>query len=135
MARRRNREQTVFFPWERRKLRFPFLRSRPLIAGFAMAALLLGLGLRERSRRGIRSTRATLALVSEAIDAYRADHEWQCPPSLGALQDQGYLSVPASDAWGRPLVLTCPGRRHPETYDLMSLGPSGDMRTLDRVEQ
>ncbi|MBI4954357.1 MAG: type II secretion system protein GspG [Myxococcales bacterium] len=135
MARRRTREQTVFFPWERRRaLRFPLLRSRPLIAGLCMAVVLLVLGLRERRHRGIRSTRATLELVGAALDAYRADHEWKCPPSLGILEDEGYLHTAPVDAWGRPLLLSCPGRRHPESYDLISLGPSGDMRTLDRVE-
>jgi len=135
MARRR-REQTVFFPWERRGgiFRFPWMRSRALFAGLAMIALLLLFGMRERTKTGVRSTRATMLVVREAIDAYRADHEGRCPASLAALSEESYLKVKPIDAWGRPLVLTCPGRRNPKSYDLVSHGASGDMRGLDRIE-
>ena len=133
---RRKREQTIFFPWERRGglWRLPFMRSRPLMAGLAMVVLLLSLGVRQRTRIGVRSTRATLLVVRDGLDAYRADNDWRCPPSLDALEQQGYIGVEPIDAWGRPLVLTCPGRRHPRSYDLVSYGPSGDMRGLDRIE-
>ncbi|MBW2459974.1 MAG: type II secretion system protein GspG [Deltaproteobacteria bacterium] len=135
MARRR-REQTVFFPWERRGklLRFPWMRSKALFAGLAMALLLVLFGMRERSNIGIRSTRATILVVREGIDAYRADHDTRCPASLALLNQEGYLAVDPVDAWGRPLQLTCPGRRNPKGYDLLSFGPSGDMRGIGRVE-
>ena len=135
MARRR-REQTIFFPWERRGslLRLPWTRTRPMFAGLAMIVLLLLLGARERNKIGVRSTRATILVVRDGLDGYRADNEWSCPPSLSALKDAGYIRVEPVDAWGRPLQLTCPGRRNPESYDLVSFGPSGDMRGLDRVE-
>ena len=133
---RRKREQTIFFPWERRGgwLKVPWLRSRALLAGVVMAVLLLLFGLRERDRIGERSTRARILVVREAIDAFRADHEGGCPQALTALKDQGYLEVDPTDAWGRPLILTCPGRRNPGSYDLVSYGATGDMRGLDRVE-
>lgn len=99
-----------------------------------MAVLLLILGIRQRTRIGVRSTRATLLVVREGLNAYRADNDWRCPPSLDALKQQGYIGVDPVDAWGRPLVLTCPGRRHPQGYDLVSYGPTGDMRGLDRIE-
>lgn len=38
------------------------------------------------------------------------------------------------DAWGRPFLLTCPGRRNPASYDLISLGPEGDTRGFARIE-
>jgi len=135
MARRR-REQPIFFPWERRGglLRFPWMRSRPLLAGLAMVIVLLLFGIRERDRIGVRSTRATLLVVRTGLDAYRADHDRRCPSSLHALKDEGYIDIEPVDAWARPLVLTCPGRRNPESYDLVSYGASGDMRGLDRVE-
>ncbi len=133
---RRRKERTIFFPWERRGelLRMPWMRSRPLLAGVAMMVLLLIFGARERTRTGKRATRATLLVVRDAVDAYRADHNSKCPPSLKALQDERYLKVKPYDAWGRALQLTCPGRRNPESYDLVSFGPSGDMRGLDRVQ-
>ena len=133
---RRKREQTIYFPWERRGgwWQLPWTRTRPALAGLSMVALLLFFGARQRQRTGRRSTRATLLVVHQALDAYRADHEQRCPSSLEQLRSEGYLSVAAVDAWGRPLQLTCPGRRNPSTYDLVSFGPSGDMRGLDRVE-
>ena len=126
----------MFFPWERRTslLRGRVLRSRPLLAAMAMAAVLLLLGMRVRSQTGERSTRATVMAVRAGVDAWRADHEGRCPPALGVLKDQGYIAREPVDAWGRPLVLTCPGRRNPEGYDLMSYGESGDMRGLERIE-
>jgi general secretion pathway protein G len=135
MARRRS-ERTIFFPWERRGriFRIPLLRSRAFGAGLGMALLLLLFGLRERPRIGVRSTRATLLVVREGLDAYRADNEGRCPPSLGTLREGGYIAIDPVDAWGRPLSLTCPGRRNPETYDLVSYGPSGDARGLDRIQ-
>jgi general secretion pathway protein G len=137
MARRRPGEQTIFFPWERGG---GFLRgrgaarARPFLAALAMAALVLVLGMRERRAAGIRSTRATLSVVHTGIDAYRADHEGNCPASLDVLTTEGYLSTPPIDAWKRPLRLTCPGRRDPKGYDLVSDGPDGVVGGLDRVE-
>ncbi len=137
MARRRQREQTIWFPWERGGgllRRTGLSRARPFAASLAMALFVLLLGARERRRTGIRATRATLSVVHSAVDAYRADHERRCPPSLAALKTEGYLPTEASDAWGRPLRLTCPGRKDPDGYDLMSDGPDGEMGGLDRVE-
>jgi general secretion pathway protein G len=133
---RRKRERTIYFPWERRGglLRFPWLRSRALLAGLCMIVLLIVLATRERRNIGERTTRATLAVVHNAVAAYRADHDGRCPQSLVELKRGGYLQQSAVDAWGRPLQLTCPGRRNPEAYDLVSFGPTGDMRGLDRIE-
>jgi general secretion pathway protein G len=133
---RRKREQTIFFPWERRGgvLRFPWTRSRPVLAGLVMVVTLVVLGMRARRHIGVRSTRAIIMAVREGLDGYRADNDWQCPSSLWALKDAGYIRLDPVDAWGRPLQLTCPGRKNPDSYDLVSFGPSGDMRSLDRVE-
>lgn len=137
MARRRPRDQTIFFPWERGGSIFRrsgLARARPFAAALGMMLLLLLLGARERRKTGIRATRATLGVVHAAVAAYRADHERRCPPSLAALKLDGYLGVDPVDAWGRPLHLTCPGRKDPDGYDLMSDGPDGEMGGLDRVE-
>jgi general secretion pathway protein G len=137
MARRRPREQTIFFPWERGGglfRRSGLSRARPFAAALAMMLLLLLLGARERRKTGIRQTRATLSVVHTAVAAYRAEHERRCPPSLGQLRREGYLAIDPVDAWGHPLHLTCPGRKEPDGYDLMSDGPDGEMGGLDRVE-
>ncbi len=83
---------------------------------------------------GIRSTRATIGLVASAVDAYRADHERRCPPTLEGLKAESYLAVDPIDAWGRQIRLVCPGRRDPQGYELMSDGPDREMGGLDRVE-
>ncbi|WP_437734166.1 type II secretion system protein GspG [Sorangium sp. So ce1335] len=137
MGRRRQRESTIFFPWERGGglfRRTGMARAKPFAAGLAMVVLLLLLGARERRLVGIRSTRATLSVVHGAITLYRADHERRCPGSLEELKREGYLAIDPVDAWGRPLRLTCPGRKDPEGYDLMSDGPDGEIGGLDRVE-
>jgi general secretion pathway protein G len=137
MARRRQREQTIWFPWERGGgilRRSGLARARPFAAALAMGLFVLLLGARERRKTGVRATRATLSQVHSAVDVYRADHERKCPVSLASLKTEGYLPGDAVDAWGRPLRLTCPGRKDPEGYDLMSDGPDGEMGALSRVE-
>jgi general secretion pathway protein G len=137
MARRRQREQTILFPWERGGgllRRSGIARARPFVAALGMALLLLLLGARERRQAGVRATRVTLDLVHASLDAYRADHERRCPADLADLRRDGYLAVAPVDAWGRPLRLVCPGRKDPEGYDLLSDGPDGDIGGLDRVE-
>ncbi len=136
-TRRRQREQTIWLPWERSG---SLIRGRgigratPILAGISMMLLLLILGVRERRRVGIRSTRATLSVVHEAVTTYRADHERKCPDSLEKLKEEGYLAIDALDAWGRPFRLICPGRRDAQGYDLMSDGPDGEIGGLDRIE-
>lgn len=137
MARRRQREQTIFFPWERRGgffRRSGLSRAQPFAAALVMMLFLMVLGARERRKTGIRQTRATLGVVHGAVAAYRADHERRCPASLVDLKRERYLAIDPVDAWGHPLRLTCPGRKDPEAYDLMSDGPDGEMGGLDRVE-
>jgi general secretion pathway protein G len=135
MARKRPGDRAIFFPWERRRSLFSGVgRAKPLAAALGMAALLLLFGVRERTASGVRSTRARIGVITKGVDAWRADHERACPPSLAALEEQGYLSAPPIDAWGRPLRLLCPGFGNPRGYDLMSDGPDGAMGGLDRVE-
>ena len=134
--RRRPREQTIFFPWERGGGFFRRRGSRvgPIVAAVGMITLLLVLGARERRQVGIRSTRATISVVASAVDAYRADHERKCPATLEGIKVDNYLAVDPLDAWGRQIRLVCPGRRDPQGYELMSDGPDREMGGLDRVE-
>jgi general secretion pathway protein G len=137
MPRRRQREQTIFFPWERGGgfwRRTGLSRARPFAAGLLMIVLLVILGARERNDVGVRSTRATMSVVHRALESYRADNGRKCPGSLDELKQKGYLATDPVDAWGRPLRLTCPGRKDAEGYDLLSDGPDGEIGGLDRVE-
>ncbi|MSP24102.1 MAG: general secretion pathway protein GspG [Myxococcales bacterium] len=134
MASRRD-EKGIQFPWEKNdRWRLPWARTLPIMAALGMMGTLALFAHRERERAGIRSTRATLMVVREGLDNYRADHDGRCPDSLARLKEEGYLRVPPVDAWERPLALVCPGRRNPESYDLSSWGPSGDTRGLERVQ-
>jgi general secretion pathway protein G len=133
----KQREQTIFFPWERTGSlvrRLGLGRARPLALVAAVIALFVVLGARARDKVGVRSTRATIAVVARAVDAYRADHEGNCPKELAELRGRGYIDFDPVDAWGRPLRLLCPGFENPRTYDLMSDGPDGVFGGLDRVE-
>lgn len=137
MAKRKPREQTIFFPWERPASlirRLGISRAR-LVAAFAAFVLLFAvLGFREEKKIGLRLTRATIGTVASAVDKYRADHEGKCPESLAELKPNGYIGFEPVDAWGRPLRLICPGFEHPERYDLMSDGPDGAFGGLDRIQ-
>lgn len=136
MAKRRKTEQTIFFPWERTGSFLRNLglgRARPFAFVLVIASAFVLLAMRERRQTAVRATRATIGVVTEAIDAYRADHEAACPPSLEVLRSEGYLAGATSDAWGRPLRLLCPGFENPTAYDLVSDGPDGVLGGLDRV--
>jgi general secretion pathway protein G len=136
-VRRRQREQTIFFPWERPGSlirRLGLSRARLLAAFTIFVVLFVLLGVRERRAIGVRLTRATIGSVGKAVDKYRADHDGKCPEDVAVLKTDGYIAFDAVDAWGRPLRLLCPGFENPHSYDLMSDGPDGAFGGLDRVE-
>jgi general secretion pathway protein G len=133
----RPRTSKVFFPWERRRGLFGVLgRARVRLVVAVVLGLLLVVWIRAREERAasVRATRATITSANLAISAFRADHTGACPKELGELVTLGYASEVPVDAWGRPLRLTCPGRRDPRGFDLASDGPDGVPFGLDRVE-
>ena len=137
MRRRRATEQRIFFPWEGRGgllRRLRLGRVRLLIGIGLVLAFFMVVAIRERSRSGIRQTRATLIDTRAAVDAYMAEHDGGCPQDLGAVVTYGTFREPPKDAWGRPLRLVCPGRREGSSYELMSDGPDGKPGGLDRIE-
>src|SRR5262245_49496401 len=125
-ARRKRRERTVYFPWERRgvmgALQLPRRRARLWALG--VLALLLVLWIRDRDQRAraARITRASLERARTAVDAYRADHGGRCPRDLRELTAPGdrpaYLASVPVDAWKRPLRFACPSRDAARPYDL-----------------
>ncbi|MDB4943384.1 MAG: hypothetical protein JWP97_2918 [Labilithrix sp.] len=137
MVRSRTSQSRVFFPWERRRGVFGLLgraRVRLVVAGVLALALVLFIRAREERAAGVRATRATLTTAYDAVAAYRADHGGACPKETSELVPGGYATEVPIDAWGRPLRLTCPGRRDPRGFDLASDGPDGVPFGLDRVE-
>ncbi|MGH7269808.1 MAG: type II secretion system protein GspG, partial [Polyangiaceae bacterium] len=124
-------------PWERRRgLRAIFLRAR----GIKAIAVLCGIGAfallshLERQAGAVRATRVAITDTTNAVDAWRADHEGACPRAPSELVAGGYLSEMPRDAWGKLLRLTCPGRRDPAGFDVWSDGPDGEPGGLDRVQ-
>jgi general secretion pathway protein G len=137
MMASRSRESKVFFPWERRRGLFGVLgRARVRLVATALVALLVIVWIRAREERraGVRATRATITTAHAAVSAFRADHNGACPKELGDLVAGSYAAEVPIDAWGRPLRLTCPGRRDVHGFDLASDGPDGVPYGLDRVE-
>ena len=136
MQRRRD-EPRVFFPWERpRGLRSVLGRARARQVILAVLALTALYVFHERERRasGIRETRAEITLATNAVAAWRADHEVACPSTLADLVVGGYLHGVPRDAWGHPLRVTCPGRRDARGFEVGSDGPDGEPGGTDEVE-
>lgn len=137
MRRRRPADQRIFFPWEGRGglvRRLGLGRVRPVLLALALVGLVVWVGVRERTRAGVRQTRATLLDARRAVDAYMAERDGGCPPDLGAVVQYAHFDAPPKDAWGRPLRLVCPGKREGTAYELMSDGPDGKPGGLDRIE-
>lgn len=136
MARRR-RESTVFFPWEKKRGLLGVLgraRGRLVLSVLALVLFVALVWGREEHAAAVRATRATLTTANRAVMAYRADHGGKCPVQLSDLVAGGYTRDTPIDAWGRPLRLTCPGRRDAANFEVSSDGPDGLPGGLDRVE-
>lgn len=136
LRRRRGGEKRIFFPWEGRSgisraVRMGRLRPFLLVAG--VLGFIVVVGVRERHRAGVRQTRATLLDVRGAVDTYMASNDGGCPPSLERALEAVAYQGNASDAWGRSVRLSCPGKREGELYDLSSDGPDGKPGGLDRI--
>jgi general secretion pathway protein G len=134
----RSRDRRILFPWEGRGGLGRFIvlgRIRPIAIGLGIATFLVLIGVREHREAGIRRTRATLQGVRPAIEAYMADHDAGCPPSLAVLPEQyARFKEPPSDAWGKELRLICPAEKLGKSYVLESGGPDGEPGGLDRIQ-
>ena len=130
-------QRSVFFAWERRRgVRSVFGRARARQTLLAVGALagFVSLNRLERHASQVRVTRASITTAMNAVAAWRADHDHGCPPSMAEIVSAGYLTLLPRDAWGRPIRMTCPGRRDPAGCDVSSDGPDGRPEGLDRVE-
>jgi general secretion pathway protein G len=133
----RRDEPRVFFAWEKRRGVGSLIARAPARRALVVAgAVVVFLLLRHREQRAaaVRATRAEIGTAIDAVAAWRADHDRACPGSVADLVSAGYLHRVPRDAWGRPLRLTCPGRRDPRGFDLSSDGPDGIPGGTDRVE-
>lgn len=136
MALRRSPSK-VFFPWERRRGLYGMAsraRIRLVVLVVVAASLMIWIRAREERAAAVRATRGAITVTYRAVSAYRADHGGACPRELGELVSGGYTQDVPLDAWGRPLRLTCPGRRDNASFEVSSDGPDGLPFGLDRVE-
>ncbi len=137
-AKTRIRDRRILFPWEGRGGLRRFIelgRVRQIAIGLAAAAVLVLIGVHERREAGIRRTRATLLGVRPAVEAYMADHDGGCPPSLAVLPvEYARFKEPPGDAWGKQLRLICPAEKLGKSYVLESGGPDGEPGGLDRIQ-
>lgn len=136
MATARRNLRSVFFPWEKRSGVLGLLqraRVRMVLVVIVAAVLVMLVRRREEKEASVRATRASITTAFFAVQAFRADHSGSCPRDLGELVTGGYVRDLPLDAWGRPLHLSCPGRRDAKGFDLWSDGPDG-VPGLDRVE-
>ena len=137
-TRHRPSERRILFPWEGRGGLRRFIelgRVRPIALGAGVLGAVVLIGVHEHTEAGIRRTRATLLGVRPAIEAYMADHEGGCPPSLAALPGEyARFKEPPNDAWGKPLRLICPAESLGKSYVLESGGPDGEPGGLDRIQ-
>jgi general secretion pathway protein G len=136
MQRRRD-EPRVFFPWEKRRGLRSVLgraRARQIILAVGGLTALYVFSARAERASGIRATRTEITSLTNAVAAWRADHDGTCPATLADLVVGGYVHGVPKDAWGHPLRVTCPGRRDPKGFDVSSDGPDGEMGGIDKVE-
>jgi general secretion pathway protein G len=127
----------VFFPWEKRRGLRSLVgrgRVRQVLTAAAVIAVAVLLYRRERHASEVRATHAEIGIAENAVSLWRADHDRGCPGSMADLVSGGYLHEVPRDAWGRPVRVTCPGRRDPLGFDVTSDGPDGEPGGLDRVE-
>jgi general secretion pathway protein G len=142
MRRRRSTGASIFLPWEKRGTRLAWLSRRHARAGLLAGVVLLAAWCLTQvvaRRRAVYATRAAIGNVMRAVEAFRADHEGRCPTGVAQLLAPGdgrepYLARAPRDAWGRPLRVTCPGRKHPTSADVTSGGPDGNFDDRDQIE-
>lgn len=92
----------------------------------------------------ITAARAQLATITKALNAYMADlHRYPttfedldplvaCPANSAPSAWHGpYLEKIPVDPWGNPFIYTCPGKRNPQAFDLVSAGEDGQVYTPD----
>ncbi len=121
-------QRTVFFPWERRPVRFALARfgAPRLLAGAIVGIAVLGFALSKGGeRRKLIETRATIARTDAAVARFRAV-VGRCPQSVLELvhppDDRARVlrEVPR-DAWSRALVVRCPATWNGIHADITSL--------------
>jgi general secretion pathway protein G len=137
MPRRRTETRRVFFPWERARGPLGLFGRAPLgfvLVGAGAVVLLVLVHEHEETLASVRATRAAIGDADRAVTSYLADHAGACPRDLGEVVAAGYARDLPIDAWGRPLRVTCPGRRDVKGFEVSSDGPDGQLGGLDRVE-
>lgn len=91
------------------------------------------------------AAQSQIATFGTALDAFEVDNGYYPKGKDGLLElvqqprDSQHWKGPylkseiPNDPWGRPYLYECPGRRNPNSYDLLSFGPDGREGTEDDV--
>lgn len=141
MIRKKRSASTILLPWERRRAWLSELSSGRRWRGLLLLALGCGaimLAYHVADRRGrVRSTRASIAQVQRAVEAFRAEME-RCPRSKTELvhpprAGAQYLTEIPTDGWGRELLVRCPSPTDPNAAEVISAGPSGSFADDDNI--
>ncbi len=90
------------------------------------------------------AARADIASFSTALDSFEVDNGYYPKGSAGladlvtAPRDARnwhgpYVKEISKDPWGNNYIYECPGRRNPNSYDLLSMGRDGRQGTEDDI--
>ena len=84
-----------------------------------------------------RRTLADIKMYQTALDLYALDNNDQYPASLAQLATgkKTYIRTLNKDPWGNPYVYEKPGKKHPQSYDVYSVGPDGHKGTEDDIAE
>lgn len=74
---------------------------------------------------------AQVRFIADAVERYWDSHDQTCPPSLGQLQEEGYLLGSTVDPWGEPLLFGC--IESPRSFVILSRGADHLAGTADDV--
>lgn len=106
-----------------------------VIIGILAGMLTLNFAGRQTEARQ-RAAKGDLATLESAIELYALDHNDKYPQQLTDLMNDPkheYLRDWKPDPWKNPYQYVYPGKKHPKSYDVFSMGPDGQAGTPDDI--
>jgi general secretion pathway protein G len=108
-----------------------------VIIGILAGMVTLTFGGRAEEAR-VRATLGDIKSYESAIELYALEHNDQYPGKLEDLvhsptKNKSYIRQLNTDPWGNQYVYKEPGEQHPSSYDILSMGPDGELGTEDDI--
>lgn len=105
-----------------------------VIIGILAGMVTLTFGGRAEEAR-LRAALGDIKSYESAIELYALEHNDQFPESLEDLVngEKTYVRDLNNDPWGNRYVYKKPGDYHKKSYDLLSMGPDGELGTEDDI--